>query len=788
MAYDIEKIREAYHKSKGRSEAERTTYERLWFRNVLYLLGIQWIVYRAETRTWRPRVTKKWVPRPVTNKFAGFCNTILQTLSARMPEAVCTPATDDPDDVGAAETSLAAMPVIYEEVNAEQARRETASWLVLTGNAFLHPSIDNDPKHGTSFVQHVTCNDCGKMFPPDQAGSPVDLPQPPPLSMDAGMPMGEAMGAAPSEPVGMEGPEGALPTQGAGFGDMIGETPTGPALGQIPPEAPPEPELLSYGPSSMPQFGAPPQRKSEVSCPFCGSPNVIPAQDDAGSPVGEELANGKLRLEVFSPFEVFLDLEARSMDDVEELLVRRRYPVERIRTLYNRPELEADTSSTTGGANFGLNLLRSIAYAVGDSDGRSVVSKGGPDDQGITIDYFWKRPCIDFQEGVVAVFANDQLLNTDTVEDGIPYRDTKNRPIWPWHHVVFDSVPGRLLGRTPMDDVAPKQEQRNKLESLIQLIISRTANPVWLIPKNLGVSEITGEPGELVEGNWAIDPRLRPERVPGENIPTSLIAWLEKLDRDMEELAGVFEVMKGSAPPGVTAGTALRLLLERANTRFTPVLMNIERLWGKVSKDLLTIAQQFWSEERINTIKGQGATWEVQRFSKADIRGSVDVRVEAGSAVPKTQVGQQALVQDLTAMGVINPQMPETQYKILNMFSSTSLLGSMDQNRKQAQRENWKFINEKVRPKVNPIIDDNVVHLTVHREYALTSEFEMLPEEMKRLWMIHILEHQMAMMPQMQEPMEQGPGESGGKKERAPAGPESTGANTQMPPTPGGPM
>jgi hypothetical protein len=706
--YNIDKIIELHDRSALRGQAERYSYERDWFRNVLYFLGIQWITYSPATRKWSPRKIAKWVPRPVTNKFASVAMSIIQVLTQRDPTVRARAATDNPDDIAAAEIADRNFDVILQEAGAKEAKNMAASWLTFTGSAIFHPYYDNDPIHGTSFLPHLLCPQCQKTFPPD----------------------------APSE-------VGTMPAVGGGM----------PGLGQQAGEAP-------ISPTQPPMSGG---IQSATPCPFCGNPQVVPAPEG----VGEELPKGKVRLDTYSPFEVFVELEGGKWSDNQRLLARRRFDVDEIRRKFNRPDLEPDNNSNIGGA-IGLNLLRAIAYASGNAVYGTGIASGRSlgDDQSITIDQLWVRPCSEYPEGLVAIFDSaNNLLNEDTVKEGIPYRDQKGNPLWTWHLAKFDHVPGRMFGRTPLDDVAPKQEQRNKLESMIQLIVTRTANPVWLIAKNLGITQITGDPGQILEGNWAMDPRLKPERLSGENIPTSLIAWLEKIDKDIEELGGIFEVLKGSAPPGVTAGTALRLLLERATTRFAPVSQGFEDVWQAVCQDLLTLAQQNWIEERISKVQGPGNSWEIKAFTNADIAGSIDIIVEAGSSLPKSLVGEQALIQDLTNMGVINPQNPETQYKILQRFGSTDLLGDIDLNMRYAQRENWDFDQEAKLPEMDLIIDLHQVHIMVHKELALKSDFMTWPEEKKNAWRSHIVDHMLALAPPMGgEDGEPAPGEGSNKK------------------------
>ncbi len=743
--YDPDEIQKTYERARVRAQAERHAYERNWFRNVLYYLGIQWITYLPNSRLWIPKNLKKWVPRPVTNKFASYVNTIIQVMSSRSPDISVVPATDDPDDVASAEVGNRVIDVILKEARYKRARRAIATWQVLTGTVFVHPCYDNDPVHGTTFIQHLQCSECGKTFAPDEAGPGVKIPNP-----------------------------------------------LAPTPGEVPPDQLEDMRNLIAGPGEM----------SENSCPFCDSHKVQFAADEDGKQIGEDLPNGRCNIEVFSPFEIHLDLEARSMAEVQEILVRRRYPLDIIRRKFDHPELESDSGTANSAGTIGLNLLRAIAYAAGNTQYGTGMASGRNvnDQQTITTDFLWKRPCTEFPKGLVAVYANDKNINETEVTKGIPYINmATGKPIWPWHIIVFDEVPGRIMGKTPMDDVAPKQEQRNKLESMMELITRRAANPVWLIAKGIGITEITGEPGEIVTGNWGMDPRLKPVREPGENIPTSLMAWLEKIDRDSEEMAGVFDVLKGSAPPGITAGTALRLLLERAVTRFTPCIERTEEAAAEFFEDILIIFQQYGTEERTARIKGPSDTWEIERFSSADLSGSINVEVEAGSSIPKSAVGQQALISDLTASHYIDPMNPETQYNVLQEFGATKFLGATDKNIKQAKRENWKFQQQKTAPMVDPIIDNHMVHIQAHKQLALTSWFmDKLTEVERGIWRTHILDHlrlaagfEAAPPPGAGIPMPGSPtnGKGAPLPGAPPPGPGQPMPGPQgIPPMPGGPM
>src|SRR5437773_952621 len=105
MPYDPQNISTAYEDARMRSLAERHQFERLWLRNVLFYLGIQWVTYNIATHRWQRKPLKKWIPTPVTNKFAAAANTIMQVLSSKAPEVAPQPQTDNEDDIASAEVA-----------------------------------------------------------------------------------------------------------------------------------------------------------------------------------------------------------------------------------------------------------------------------------------------------------------------------------------------------------------------------------------------------------------------------------------------------------------------------------------------------------------------------------------------------------------------------------------------------------------------------------------------------------------------------------------------------------
>src|SRR5574337_1889151 len=80
----------------------RWAFERLWFRSVLYFLGKQWLTWDARSRRWREKKIRKWIPKPVTNRFASTAEALCSAIQATRVEPSAWPATDDAEDIAAA--------------------------------------------------------------------------------------------------------------------------------------------------------------------------------------------------------------------------------------------------------------------------------------------------------------------------------------------------------------------------------------------------------------------------------------------------------------------------------------------------------------------------------------------------------------------------------------------------------------------------------------------------------------------------------------------------------------
>lgn len=655
--------------------ARRWVFEREWYRNILFYIGQQWIVYDEGFKRWRVRNFPGWVPLPVTNRLASTANVIRSAVAQVIPAFVAFPTRENEKSVLSANAADKYLDVIMQESGFRGARRRMASWVTLTGNGFLLTEFDGSSDTGTIDIPGETCQDCGLQIPPAQ------IPQ-------------------------------------------------------------------------------------DMKCPQCSSDNL---QEDPEN--STTVPQGRVRVRGLSPFEIFVDNNIPELEDQPAVLTVETYALDAVRQTYGEAadEVEPDADALTS-----RHFLQSLAYMTGSSHGMGVGRLDKENGGNVTIYKLYVKSCKKYPEGIYVVMTGDQHILEQAEPYPFRYQGTK-RPFFPIVHIRYDDVPGRFWAKTPVDDLVPKQRQRNEVESLLQTIIMRCANPVWTIPTSVQTTPITGDPSIVVRHTGT--GMNKPERLPGMDPPQGVVAFIQQIDQDFEEIANTFAVMKGKNPGSVRAASAIQMLLERGYGRYGSVFDNLEEAYERWAIQALEIWRQKAVFPRVQAVAQAAGSWQFMEFLGSDI-GEVDIRVEAGSTRPKSQAGRQMLVGQMLQWGLLNPADPEQRMKIFEELGTTSLMPGAEADTKVVAEENATFMEwaqgamkelegsdlppEAALPlllksfpiKGNAVLDHHPTHVVHHRRFALSEQFRSLPQIFKDLFVMHIVkEHLPQLMVEAQTGM-----------------------------------
>jgi hypothetical protein len=193
------------------------------------------------------------------------------------------------------------------------------------------------------------------------------------------------------------------------------------------------------------------------------------------------------------------------------------------------------------------------------------------------------------------------------------------------------------------------------------------------------------EPGQIILYRPGFQP---PQPIPLQPLPQYVLEEQDRIKDDMNDISGQHEVSKGSAPPGVTAATAISYLQEQDDTKLSYSYTSIEEAVEKVAHQTLCYVQEFWDTKRKVKIAGDDGSFDVMAFEGADIRGNTDIRVEAGSSLPTSRAAKQAFIMDLMKMGFIDPQ---KGLEVMEIGGINKIYDSLQTDIRQAQRENLRM-------------------------------------------------------------------------------------------------
>lgn len=366
---------------------------------------------------------------------------------------------------------------------------------------------------------------------------------------------------------------------------------------------------------------------------------------------------------------------------------------------------------------------------------------------------------------------------------------------YPYSHgkfpfVKIDHVPtGGFYAESVITDLIPLQREYNRTRSVMLEHRNLASKPQWWYTKGaINPKHYNSQPGLMVAVNLGFDP---PKPAEQPDLPASIGAELETVQRDMDDVSAQFEISKGRTPPGVEAASAIAYLQEENDTILFHTVQSLELAVQETGCQVLSLVHDYWDESRIVTITSRNQSYEVKKFKASSLKPMSDFRVESGSMAPRSAAAKQAFITELMKMGWVDPK---KAFKFLQMNETNKLYDDMMLDDRHAQRENMKMAEGNpvnVRMDGPPIpdpgtglplpsprmgleldadgmemmdpetgqplqyiittnsFDNHEVHIEVHQNYMKTQEWEMLPDDVKRIFEDHVDEHKKEIIKEM---------------------------------------
>lgn len=386
--------------------------------------------------------------------------------------------------------------------------------------------------------------------------------------------------------------------------------------------------------------------------------------DKNGQPL--RFQQGRVIIEVVPAYQILPDPGAHTFEELQWLVHTRRLPLSWLRenepdwgeAIVNEPDGEQPTLETQFNA-------RTAGGSV------AMQQMAGSLAEGARVNEMWIKPGTRFSKWLFpdgARIVQCQGYSTIYPLGFLEARGSNPTEDWNPFTMYRGFEVGSFWPLPIVDNLAPLQREINRVMSNVIENARLMSRPKWAIPNSCAVSKaaLTSEPGEKVYYNHLQGGEPHPIAMP--NMPPFVMELLQQLMGFVDFVSNQHGPSRGQAPTGVKSAIGLSLLQEQDAMDMGPLTINWEESLARQGRQILLRVGQFWTMERVVQVVGKNRQIEAFAFSGADLGDNVDVRVMAGSGLPKSKAAQQALAEKLIQLGLLNPMIPAHRRRIFQIM------------------------------------------------------------------------------------------------------------------------
>ncbi len=364
--------------------------------------------------------------------------------------------------------------------------------------------------------------------------------------------------------------------------------------------------------------------------------------ETSGSPQ-YEVAEDRPFVERVSPFDIYIDPEAKTVASAKWIAQRIVKPLEEVRQdkryrLKGRAALRPDSQSNPDW------LLEGTADPEDDI-------------RRVTLYEFW-----DLDMGTMCVFSHS---GEEMLLDPIPQPYAFGHPFVMLRNY---EVPDEFYPMGDIEALEPLQMELDKTRS--QMMNHRKRfNRKWLYDPNAfdqtGISALNKDVDNtlvpVIETNRPLNEVLVP--IPQVPVEPQLYQYANDTLAVMDRVSGASEYERGATPEIRRTATEASMIQDAANARASDKLARVELVIADVATRVVALAQQYLTQDQVARVVGKNGFPIWVPYGRDDIQGEYDFEVEAGSTQPKNDAFRRnqalQLLQALTPWaqaGLVNAQ------------------------------------------------------------------------------------------------------------------------------------
>lgn len=520
----------------------------------------------------------------------------------------------------------------------------------------------------------------------------------------------------------------------------------------------------------------------------------IPVYDELGNEVidpetGEvqtqNQKTGDNAVAILTPMSMTFDWSVTEFDEQPFIIESYLMPIEWAKEVFseNAPGYTGKVESIDEGGGIGnsLTTLEQLKYATPFSYGYATKAKTSGK---VLVQECYVKPTSQMPHGRLIIKVSG-LVVYDSWNGGndlgSPYFMPFARTMWhPYSFFQYSPYIGRLLGKGLVESLIPQQMRLNEINGAILQNANTLAKVDILAAENqLKRGVINGAGGNI----WTYKPRPDappPTKWQGIALPQQFFKEKQDLIEQMVREAGTNFVMQGQPPTGVTAASAIEQLLENANSQQSDLVNGFKGFHEDGFTKKLRIIRNFQKlpnedlVDYIRTLDRDALDIEIQSFVGEDIGDGINLRIEEGSMIPKSEQAKRSFYIEMSKgiMGKFlaedGPRGEELRAEFFKRIGEGSFDTPESVDIEKAKWENDNMI--KGLPAEVWEEDNHFLHYSCHISKMKNPKFlERASDEVKMAFQAHANEHkrfiELKKMEEMQAQMMAGSPQVGAMQE-----------------------
>ena len=461
-----------------------------------------------------------------------------------------------------------------------------------------------------------------------------------------------------------------------------------------------------------------------------GEKKVFPKPNmETGEMEYEIVAEGDIRVDVSSFFEVFPDPLAKTWDELQYLIQAK------IRNINYFPMQYPENGHLVKEEDVWLNSLSYEARinAINTTSGTAGTSATQLKNSAIELSYY-EKPSKKHPYGRHLIVANGVKLKDDI----LPIDEL------PW--VKFDDliIGGKFNAEAIITHLRPLQDQINRGKTMRAAWANRMLTGKLLAARghNIAREAINDQSGELIQYDHVLN-CPEPHQMQMPVIPQYAYEEERTLKDDINDTAGINEASRGQLPSSSIPAIGMQLLVEQDDTRIGVETESHEYSYANLGRILLKFVDKYYETERLLKIVGEDLEYAIRKFKGTDIRENFDVKVIKGSTLPGSKVLKRQEIINLHQQGYYgNPKDPTVVQNVMSMLEyGDEYQGWKRHSLRMAQiQRGIMMIEQGEKPPVSEF-DDHALWIQELDDYRISDKYTKLPPDQQLIVVTLMNEH-----------------------------------------------